>query len=414
MITGTQPALGGTLSSLREQVNHEAVSNGRIPHGGRVVLSSTAREFQRTITFRLEPSNDQFALLRMRQAQATQRMNRYSIALFAERNGWRPPEDTTKDSLTKLSRCERDDLSSAIYVACENRVKQDWKRIGPRIWSGVQIPTYKKGSLPIDSGARPGKKKGCCGIAIVRTASGGYAARLHVTANYAEGDNWIEVPLSRRTDIDERRGQKACEFADGTCQVLSGTIEFKRSMVLLRVAFKVRRDVPLMGQRVATLSEFADGRLLLRGEFGSVDYSSRLYALKNKKQTWDGMRRRFSRYMNRRKGSARNHREKLAQHSFSQWAETEMHAWSIQMVEWAEAQGCGSISTILIGTDWPANSLETKLAYKADERGIKVVKASLDNESTERAADATLNKRKQRAKKLGEAVREISHQLGDE
>lgn len=371
------------------------------------------RDFSRITTFRLEPSKEHYALLRLRDAQAAQKMNRYSIQLFAERNGWRPPEDSTKDTLTKHGRMEKDDLSSSIYVACEKRVQNDWKRIGKRIWSGVQVPTYRKGCLPFDSGGRP-ENGGNCGVKIIRTKDAGYAALLHITAKDSEGDNWIEVPISRRTEIDERRAELAAQFADGAKHVLSGQINFARDKVLLRVSFKVRRVVPKAGERVATVSEFGDGRLLIRSEFESLDFSSRLYAVKQKKLHWDGISRRFSRRSSRSKGSARRHREKLDNHSFSRWASTEMHVWSRRIVEWAIKQHCGSIVIELTGGDWPAHDLIAKLKYKADEVGMKVTEASLEQRATDRAVKAAVAKRQRRAKKLGDAVRELNHQLGDQ
>lgn len=78
------------------------------------------------------------------------------------------------------------------------------------------------------------------------------------------------------------------------------------------------------------------------------------------------------------------------------------------------ANGVGQISMVLIGTDWPAHQLKERLKYKAQECGIEVVKATLDQESTGRAAKALASRRSRRAKKFGDAVREINHQLGEQ
>lgn len=413
MTTEHVPPSAELSPGVLAHANIEAASNSRIPRGGRDVptVDGERREFQRSLTFRLEPTKEQFALLRLRDAQAAQYMNRFSIHLYCDSQGYRAPEASAKPKLTSVDNLPPQDLSSSIYVACQKRVRNDWKRIGKRIWSGVQIPTYRKGSLPFDSGGRA-EKGTCCGIKIVRTSDAGYAARLHITSSSAEGDNWIEVSLSRRTEIDQHRAQKAAEFADGKLDALGGQVSFERDMTLLRIGFKFTKIVTQMGDRVATLSEFEDGRLLLRGEFCAMDWSSRLHALKTKKIEWDGIRRRFSRRMSRRKGSARRHREKLDFHSFSKWAGTEMHAWSASMIDWAKTQGCGSVVIALTGSDWPAHDLAAKLKYKAEECGVKVLEPSLEQEPTELAVDAAVNKKKRRAKKLGEAMREISNQLG--
>lgn len=408
---------GGTLSTRKRDIRGgfhppNTARSERIPDN-----PGAERTFHRITTVRLEPSREQYALLKLRDAQAAQRMNRHSLALYAQRNGWRAPEDSPKDSVTKHDRLTRDELSSAIYVACEARVGSDWKRIGKRIACAVQMPVYRKGNLPIDSGARG--KPGACGIEIIRTSDAGYAARLHLTAKYAVGENpdgWEIIPIGRRTERDERRAELMAQFADGKLEVAGGSIRFTRDKTLLLLAFAVKRVVAAPGDRVATVTEFEDGRLLVRSDFATLDLSSKLNAFRRKKLDFDGIRRRFCRRAMRSKGSSRRLSEKLDTFGFDRWSATETHRWSREIIEWALAQHCGSIVIAqLTGADWPAHALRSKLAYKAEEAGLTLTAPSLEQEPTERATKSAIGKKARRAKKLGDAMREINHQLrGDD
>ena len=52
------------------------------------------------------------------------------------------------------------------------------------------------------------------------------------------------------------------------------------------------------------------------------------------------------------------------------------------------------------------------LAYKGSDSGVEVTEiASLDEQSTDRAAKAAAKKAQRKARKLGDAVRELKHTM---
>jgi|GEM_PF-6032186 len=365
----------------------------------------------RVVTFRLEPDREQMALLKLRDEQATAYMNRYSVHLYAERNGWRAQAE--KDKPTSTVHASPGELSSAIYVACQQRVRSDWSRIGGRIKHGGVIPTYRRGTIPFDSGGRP-DRGGNCGVKIIRARDGGFSAMLHVSAQKSDALGWIEVPLGRSTVRDQFRAITAAELADGERPILKGEVRILRGSgkVLLSVATRYERTLAPLGQRTATLSEFEDGRLFIRTECGSLDYSSRLHALREKKLHWDAIRRRFTRRMMRRKGCSRTIRRKLDHFGLDRWLDTEMHRWSADIVRWAHSQGCARIVIApLIGSDWPAHMLAVRIRYKAADYGLSVDEPALDQEPTARAVEAEVRKTRSRAKKLADAVGTINDVL---
>lgn len=381
--------------------------------------SRSLKRIMRTTTLRLKPTREQFRLLRLLDAQAAQYMNRHSIGRWAQAKGWRPPENARKDSLTKHEREDTGILSAAVYVGCERRVAQDWERSGKRIFSGVEMPRYGKGSIPIDSGARG--KMGACGVAIRALSNARHVLDVQLTASEGKrGAGWRRIRIDTSSEREARRADLMARFASGEIEILSGQIRFADfgRKVLLTVAYALDIQVPSMGARHASLTEDADGRLLVRiervGEREVVlDLSRKLYALKHLKEHWDGVRRRFSRRAMRSKGSARLLREKLAQTHFAEKSSERTHSWSKKIVRFCFANGVGEISVVLVGADWPARQLKDRLKYKAQEYGIEVIEATLAQESTGRAAKALATRRGRRAKKLGDAVREIHHQLGE-
>lgn len=280
--------------------------------------SRSLKRITRTTTLRLKPTREQYRLLRLIDAQAAQYMNRHSVARWAQVNGWKPPDTAAKDSLTKYERENTASLSAAVYVGCERRVAQDWQRSGKRIFSGVEMPTYGKGSIPIDSGARG--KMGACGVAIRLASNACHVADVQLTASEGKrGAGWRRIRIDITSEREERRADLMARFASGEIEILSGQIRFADfgRKVLLTVAYGLDVEVPPMGARHASLTEDADGRLLVRiervGEREIVlDMTRKLYALKDLKEHWDGIRRRFSRRVMRSKGSARLLSQKLA------------------------------------------------------------------------------------------------------
>jgi hypothetical protein len=204
-------------------------------------------------------------------------------------------------------------------------------------------------------------------------------------------------------------------MAEGEISIAGATISTRRGSpdVLLRVSYKLAVEAPpAMGDRLATLTEDSDRRLVLRCLSGqSVDFTSRLAHLQSLKTHRDGIARRFARKVMRHKGSSRQLSEKLDAFGFERKAATMMHQWSHEIVQWARSMGCGCISMVLVGGDWPAHDLQAKVKYKAAEAGIEIVDASLGEASTERAAKAKVQRDRKRAKQVGDAIRTLTNNL---
>jgi hypothetical protein len=353
------------------------------------------------------PDPEQWRLLRDRASQAASYRNQFMQALRADAVKWRVPVDAEKPTLERFVRnTEQGDLGSPLYLAAEAEVKKDWKRCGRAIMAGAALPQYRqKDSLAVASSQGGGVR--------ILEAGDGFIVQLNVGAH----GQWITIPVHPRTDRDEFRWPKLLEMATGKIPVSMGRLIFqlRKGKTLLQLTYAMGHHITSVGKRTATLSEFEDGRLLLRAENGgTLDFSSRLFHLKKLKEDWDGLCRRFGRRSSRRRGSARRMSEKLGQFGFDRKTSTICHQWSAEMVRWMTTQGCGKfVIANLIGHDWAASKLEADIQYKCEAAGIEVMKPALEQETTLRAATAAVKKQQQKARKLGEALREVNHQLGD-
>jgi hypothetical protein len=362
------------------------------------------------LTIRICPNDEQWVLLRQRAAEAAAYRNKFMQAYLADALKWRTPEGAGQDKIQKVIRAtEGGVLSSSVTAGAEAEVTKDWQRMGRAIMAGAAMPQYRqKESLCVVT------RSGTSGVKIIETADG-FIAQLHLHCRDYEGETWLSVPVHPKTDRDEFRWPKLQEFARGTVTISVARVVFKLypRKTLLQLTYAIERTVMPIGQRIATLSEFEDGRLLLRAENGgTLDFSSRLAQMRRIKADWDGLRRRFGFQASRRKRHARQLRRKLESFGLANKFATILHQWSAEMVKWMVAQGCGEFTVpTLVGGDWPAHQLLFCLRYKCEDAGIKVVESSLSQEPTERAAAAVVRKRQHKARKLGNAVREIEHQL---
>ena len=382
----------------------EAVSNGRIP-----LSTDNTLKASRILTIRLMPDREQLALLRRRASQAAAYRNQHMQARRADAVKWRVPESAERPTLVRhVRQTEQGELGAAIYLACEAEVRKDWRRAGRAIMAGAPMPQYRqRNSLAIAS-AQGG------GVRIVAAPENRFIAQLNV----GQGGQWIDIPVHPHTDRDPYRQPKLTEMAQGRCQPLLARVILKPSggKTLLQLTYSITRQVKSPGERCATLSEFEDGRLLLRVENGgTLDYSSRLAHVKSCKGDWEGIRRRFGSHASRRKGHARQLRRQLDQFGWGRKMVTLMHQWSADMVRWMVDRGVGSLSIpALLGTDWPATLLKTNLTYKCHEAGIQLVEATPSQEPTERAAGAAIRKQRRKIKKLSEAIRTVQNALPKE
>lgn len=396
---GTHPPRKGTLRG-RSQRPHTAV----VGSSERSVVT-----VPRIITYRLMPTDEQWRLLRLRASQAASYANKHMQAKLAESLGWRPPDGARKDSVTKMRRAEeRGDISANVYSACEGMVKMCWQRDARKVMAGAAMPQWKQAdSLGIAT------ITGAAGVKVAPAGFDRYTASLHVSAATAP-PGWIDVPFSARTARDEYRWPILQEIAEGQTPILHARIVFKlhAGKTLLQLTVPRQKEVVPAGDRVATLSQLDDGRVLLRCErltgLETYDLTNRLHALRELKDHWDAIGRRWRTQIGRRRGSAREKRRQNAAFRFQDRQSTALHQWSADIVRWCVAQGVGHLEIAgLVGGDWAAHELKSKLAYKCAEAGIELREPDLKTTTTADAADKSVKKKERKARKTREALREL-------
>jgi hypothetical protein len=197
--------------------------------------------------------------------------------------------------------------------------------------------------------------------------------------------------------------------------IAKASVQIKQHEIILRITYAVGIPLPRFGDRVATLGPVEkDGRLHLRTELQTQDYTSKIVIIQGKKDGWDKIRRRIMCQIGHKHGHARAKREKLATiTSFTEWMRDYSHSWTRQIVTWCESQGIGTIRVVQIDTgDWPAYQFVQQLKYKAEAAGMKVVEgADMSAASSERAAMSIVRKQAAAIKRRAEAVRELTHQM---
>lgn len=387
----------------------------------------------RVLTVRLEPTAEQWKLLRLRASQAAAYRNKHAQAKLAHALGWRLPEGEERPAkvmhrrasagkkeihkeiefdLVKLVReRERGDLSSAVYLACEAEVKKDWSRKENgvsgvrRFMAGAKLPQYTGNNLPMQSNTNTPCVK------IIESGDGSFVASLMVSGSHVEGGCWLDVPVSRRTKKDEYRAPMLMQIASGKIRVTAARVVFRlhKGMTLLQLTYSVERLLPPMGQRTATLSQLDDGRILLRAGPNVLDYTSRVVHLKNLRDELDEVMRRCQSQIGRRKGHARIKRRLISRVRFEDRQNTLLHQWSRDMADRLRKWGVGQLTVIgLVGGDWAAHKLMQMLAYKCEESGIKVIEhGEFDDPMVERTVKAAAAKAARKARKRADAAREI-------
>lgn len=370
----------------------------------------------RVLSVKLDPPDEQWKRLRELAWQAMQYKNNFIRARWAEAIGLRMnPEAGDKADITKYVRKHhKGELSGCAYSAAEREVQQVWTRDAKKILAGAPIAQWRQNDA---LSVRGHKLRDESGVRIVEMDNRLFADLL-VQNKDCEGGCWIRVRVAKGTERDYQ-APILSDMAAGRIPILKGTVVFvpAKGRTYLRLCWKREYALPPMGARVATMGwvEKRAKRFLLRTETSTVDYTQRLHVLRERKLDWDDIRRRVHAQLGRRKGSARAKRKCHALNDLQAWERGYLHEWSRHMVDWCTTQGVGRIVIAdLAGGDWPAHMLEELVRYKAHDAGMTVDKeVCLEDASTERAAKRVVERERRKAKKKGNAVRELLTQIGD-
>jgi len=364
---------------------------------------------QRTIALKCEFEPADWKRLRELAWQAMSYRNWFALATWAQMMKLRAPTDDDKNVSIFVRARYKGELSSAVYSALENDVAAKLSgTLGRQVMAGSPVPQFRHADA-ISVRDR--------GIKITEDVNG-FALRLSVQSEDCEGGTGITLRVAKGVQVDDYLEPILHGMATGTIQPRLCTLrmQFERYRITALIAFA--RDIPLppVGERVAQLGivNTTDKRLVLRTETRTIDYTHKLTTLLARKQDWDGLRRRIMKQIGRRKHGARTKREELATGTFEDWCKNHLHTWAAEIIDWCASQGVGKLVIAdTAGGDWPAFQLAQYLKYKGDQAGMVVAgleAASLEDGATERTIKAEVKKRQRRARKLGDAIREIQHQ----
>jgi hypothetical protein len=240
-----------------------------------------------------------------------------------------------------------------------------------------------------------------------------FTAHLQVRSGKSEGGSWVEIPVATGT-VKDYQAEMLQRMATGELPISKGTVILKpgKHEVILRLCYALSTPLPAFGNRVATLGPIDRGRLFLRTECDTRDFSGRLNTLLERKDSWDLIRRRTMAQIGRSKGSARKKRKLLAHLSWEDWLGTFLHQWSREIITWLHGQGVARLTIVGLETaDWPIFRFVSMLTYKGADVGIQIEReADLADASTERAVKGEIRKQRRKATKAGKAIRELTHQ----
>lgn len=341
---------------------------------------------------------------------ASRYRNGQSGRRWAEAMGWTTAaRQQDKHSVTKEGRAWEKELGEPVKSAAEREVEGAWSRYGKEVLAGRPFPQWKPTAALSLRGRKTKKESGI----RLELEDGQYVAYLRALSKYCAEGTWLRLPIARNTRRDEYQGPILNRMVSGDLPIAKATVQVKQSAIILRFTYALDIMLPFMGARVATLGPVKDGRLFLRTELQTKDYTSKLAEILKKKDEWDLIRRRVMAQIGRRKGHARLKRQYLARMSWEDWLHTYLHTWSAQIAEWMKSQGVGTLQIESIDSgDWPACKFTELLKYKAADRGIAVKDgADVSLDSARRSAKQEISREKRRIKKRAEAVRELTHQL---
>jgi len=344
--------------------------------------------------------------------QAARYRNLHMQGRWAESMGWQTT-DQEKSGITKqLRKTEKAELSGAAYSAAEREVQGAWTRHAKAVMAGQPIPQWKTNAALSIRGHKFKKDSG------VRLEFDGEQYFLDISAQSDKSEDgcWLRLPIAKNTKRDEYQAELLQSMVNWSTPIAKAIVIVKRNCLMVKLSYAKVVPLPIMGQRVATLGPVTkEGRLLLRTECETKDYTHKLAQINKKKDHWDLIRRRAMCQIGRRKGHARIKREVLARLSWDDWLHTFMHTWSREIVDWLDKCGVGTLHIVGIDTgDWPAFKFVQLLSYKAADARIQVDDLADVNEAGgERAIKRVIGKKSLQVKKRNVAVRELTHQLGN-
>lgn len=367
------------------------------------------------IDWRDEDSKALYGRLRDLGWMAAHYRNSQSIAKLAQQRGWRvDPASADKNDISKqIRQAEKGELSGDVYSCVEQEVRGAWSRDAKKILAGQPVPIWKPNAALSVTGK---EKHQDSGIRLERNGSR-YILHLRAQSQHSPEGAWLDLPIAKHTKRDEWQGPILDRMVTWEIPIKKVTIRVKPHGIVAALSYAENRPaLPPPGRRVATLGPVeSDGRLHLRTETQKKDYTSKLVDLRGRKDDWDLIRRRVLSQIGWRKGHARIKREVLARLTWDDWLSDHLHRWTREIVDWCVSQGVGTIQVVQIETDdWPAYRFVQMLRYKAEDAGIEVIDgASLESDSAHRAAKSAVSKRTKKAKRRRDAVRELTHQLGE-
>jgi hypothetical protein len=372
---------------------------------------------QRVLAIKLNCDDDTYRLVKELGWQAARYRNLFLRARWAEAKQLcvDPVKAVPHDVTKHIRATEKMDLGWCVSSACERESQVAWQCHCRRILAGGPLPeSSPNAALTI----RGDKRRMESGVQLVETEPDRFVARLRVLserladgAMRAEGC-WIEVPVALGTakdwQIDLIRRMSA-----GEVPILKGALVIKpfRHQVILQLCYPVTIALPRFGNRCATLGPVGQGgRLFLRTECETRDYSGRLHAILDRKEHWGGIRRRVMAQIGRHKGASRTKREVLARMTWADWLKTELHQWTCEIAKWLDSQGIAKLTVMGLGNaDWSIFEFTRMLTYKCEALGITLTsEADLADVGTERSVKQEIQRERRKTTKRAGALRTLT------
>jgi hypothetical protein len=383
-------------------------------HSGRIGQRVLAVKVD--IDWRREESKALYRRLRDLGWMAAHYRNQISHAKWAEMRGWRvdPIEQDKHDATKQIRKTEKGDLSGDAYSCAEQEVQAAWARDGKKILAGQPVPQWKPGAALSISGK---EKKSDSGVQLELEGER-YILHIRAQSKDSPGGAWLRLPIAQHTRRDEHQGGVLDAMVVWRIPIKKCTIHIEPHGITARLSYKIQLPpLPPMGERIATFGPIdKDGRLLLRTETQTKDYTHKLLYISKLKDSWDLIRRRAKAQIGWRKGHARLKREAIARFALPDKELSCLHMWTREVVDWCISQGVGTIRILEVATgDWPSDRFTALLQYKAEELGIAVEDgADVTADSSSRAARAAIERQQRQQKRRREAIRTLSHQLRED
>lgn len=362
------------------------------------------------IDWRSDADRALFQRLRDLAWQAAHYRNWFIRSKVAAAMGWKSDFHQTNGIEKEIRSTKKGELSGAAYSAAEREVASSWTRDHKRILAGQPLPEWSPAAA---LSVRGHKKKNESGVRL-ETEDTRYIAYVQVQNKDCEGGSWLRLPLAKHTERDEYHGDTLRRMVNWETPIEKATIHLKRHGIVLRLTYSIPVALPAVGNRVATLGPVEkDGRLHLRTETQTKDYTSKLYTITERKNAWDLTRRRVLAQIGWRKGHARTKRRVLERLSWDNWLQTYLHVWSREITEWLHSQGVGTLKVQSIENgDWPAHKFVAQLKYKCEDYRIALEEgANLEAASSDRAMKSAVRKLKKDVQTRNRALRDLTHNL---